>query len=66
MSQALEAAAAIAFAVIGLAIISVIVSKSANTPSVIQASSSGFSSIISAAVAPISSGNSMFGGITGA
>lgn len=40
-------------AIIGLAIIAVIVSKRAQTPQVIQATGSGFASVIAAAVAPV-------------
>jgi len=66
MGEAVETVATIAAAVIGLAIVAVLVSQQAQTSSVIQSSSSGFASIIQAAVAPVSSSNSMFGGITGA
>lgn len=50
--------AAIATAFIGLAIIAVLVSRQAQTPQVIQAASTGFGSIISAAVAPVAGGSS--------
>lgn len=50
--------------IIGLAAIAVIVSKKAQTPQVLQASGGALSSIIAAAVAPVSSsGGNTFGGI---
>jgi hypothetical protein len=48
-----EAIAGIATAVIGLAIIAVLVSQNAQTSSVIQAASSGFGNILAAAVSPV-------------
>ena len=49
--------------IIGLAIVAVIVSQRAQTPQVIQSTGSALSSIIGAAVAPITSGGSnQFGG----
>ena len=47
---------AIVVAVIGLATLSVILSKNANTTGVIQAGSSGLASVINAAVSPVSGG----------
>ncbi len=40
--------------IIGLALAAVILSRNANTPGVIQSASSGLSSLIGAAVAPVS------------
>lgn len=51
---------AIVVAIIGLATLSVILSKQANTVGVIQAGSQGLSSLINAAVAPVSG----FGGLS--
>lgn len=51
----------IATGIIGLAIIAVLVSQRANTANVIKAASSGFGSVIGAAVSPVSGG---FGGFT--
>lgn len=49
--------------VIGLAMVAVLVSKSANTASVISSSGSALSSVISAAVSPVSGSTSNnFGG----
>jgi hypothetical protein len=58
MSNTVQAIGAIVAAVIGLAIVAVIVSKNAQTPSVISAASSGLSSVIQAAVSPVSGGTS--------
>lgn len=44
-------------AVIGLAIVATLVSKNAQTSSVIQSGASGFSSILGAAEAPVSGGS---------
>lgn len=52
----------IASAVVGIAIIAVLVSKQAQTGTVIQAATSGFASDISAAVSPITGGSSSFAG----
>jgi hypothetical protein len=52
---------AIVAGVIGLAIIAVIVSKSANTPAVLTGAGSALSSIIGAAVQPVTSGANQFG-----
>lgn len=60
MKPVAEQIIAIFTATIGLAIVAVLVSKQSNTSSVISSISSGFSSIIGAAVQPIS------GGTTGA
>jgi hypothetical protein len=54
MSEGLTVISALASAVIGLAIISVIVSKNANTASVISSAATGFGNIIHAAVQPVS------------
>jgi hypothetical protein len=67
--KVIEGIIAILTAVVGLAIISVLVSKNAQTGSVLSAGASGFSSILSAATAPVS-GNSLgglpsLGGING-
>ena len=52
---------AIATAVIGLAIIAVLVSKQSNTSGVIGSLSSGFSQIIGAAVGPVGGGTNTGG-----
>lgn len=48
---------AVIAAVIGLAIVAVIVSKNAQTPQVLQAGGSALSSLIQAAVQPVSATN---------
>ncbi|PWT78031.1 MAG: hypothetical protein C5B60_01750 [Chloroflexi bacterium] len=47
--------------VIGLAMLAVVLSKRAQTPTVIQASGTALANVIGAAVAPLGSGNSNFG-----
>lgn len=54
MSEGVSAIAGILAAIVGLAIVAVIVSKNANTSSVISAGGTAFSGIISAAVSPVS------------
>jgi hypothetical protein len=46
----------VATAIVGIAVIAVIVSKNANTAGVISAASTGFSQAISAAVSPVAGG----------
>jgi hypothetical protein len=48
--------------IIGLAIVAVIVSKQAQTPQVVQAGGSALSSVISAAVSPVTGSTNAFGG----
>lgn len=53
MNSIVEASVTIALAVVGLAIISVLVSKKANTAGVIQASASGLANNIAVAESPV-------------
>jgi hypothetical protein len=53
MNQLTEAVVTILSLVVGVAILSVLVSPRAKTASVIQAGTSGFSNVISAATAPV-------------
>lgn len=53
MNSIIEAISTIALAVIGLAIVSVLVSKNAQTSSVIQASASGLANNIGVAESPV-------------
>lgn len=53
MNAFIEGAVTIALAVVGLAIISVLVSKNAQTSSVIQAAASGFGNSLGVAEAPV-------------
>lgn len=48
-------------AIVGLAIIAVLVSKNAQTPQVISAGGSAFTSSIAAAVSPVTGGGSTLG-----
>jgi len=54
---------AVLTAIIGVAIISVLVSKSANTAGVLQAGGSAFSNILSTAVSPVTGGSGLLGGL---
>ena len=55
---------AVVAGIIGLAMVAVLVSKKAQSPAVIQSTGAALSSIIGAAVAPVtSSGGNTFGGI---
>jgi hypothetical protein len=49
----------IAVAIIGIAILAVLVSRNANTSGVIQAATGGFAQDLSAATAPVTGGSSM-------
>lgn len=57
MNALTEAAVTIALAVIGLAMVSAIVSNKANTSGVVQALSSGLGNNIAAATAPVTGAN---------
>jgi hypothetical protein len=66
MHEVVPAIASILAAIVGLAIIAVLVGKNSQTSSVVQATSSGFASIINAAVSPVAMssgaiGNGTFG-----
>ncbi|MDE2104365.1 MAG: hypothetical protein KGL39_44415 [Patescibacteria group bacterium] len=61
----ISAVVTVATAIVGIAILAVIVSRQSNTAGVIQAASSGFAQDISAAVAPVSGGTFGFGGGVG-
>lgn len=51
----------VATAIIGVAIIAVLVSKNANTSGVISAGGSAFNSALATAVSPVTGGSSSFG-----
>lgn len=53
MNSFVEAGTTVALAVIGLAIVSVLVSKNANTTGVIQAGASGLANNIGVAMSPV-------------
>jgi hypothetical protein len=59
--QLISSVVTVMTAIVGLAIIATLVSKNANTAGVITAGSNGFSSSLTAALAPVD-GNSGFGG----
>jgi len=63
MDQIINSVTTILAAVIGVAILSVIVSKNSNTSGVINAGASGFSSILSTAESPVT-GSSGLGSLT--
>ena len=54
MNSAVAALTAIATAIVGVAIVAVIVGKNANTANVITAGGNAFASALKAAVAPVS------------
>jgi len=62
--QIISGVVTIATAIVGIAIIAVLVSKNANTGTVIQAATGGFASDIEAAVSPITGGGFTGGGIS--
>jgi hypothetical protein len=57
MSSAMATGAAIITAIIGLAIVAVLVSRQSNTTGVIQAGASGLGTILGAAISPITGAN---------
>ena len=61
MNQLVNGLIVVLTAIIGLAILSVLVSRNANTSGVIQAGSTGFSQILGTAVSPVT-GSSNFSG----
>jgi len=72
MNQITEQISAVLLAVVGVAILAVLVSRNANTAGVLQAGGSAFSSILGAATAPVtgyggasSFQNFGYGGMTG-
>ncbi len=61
--QLVTSLTAIATAIVGVAIISVLVSKNANTSGVINAGGSAFSQVLGVAVSPVTGGSIASGGI---
>jgi PRD1 phage membrane DNA delivery len=57
MSQITEAGVTICLAIIGLGIVSVLVSRKAQTPAVIQAAGSAFGNSLAVAEAPVTGAN---------
>lgn len=66
--QLVTSVVTVATAIVGLAIIAVLVSKNANTSGVISAGGSAFTSAIGAAVSPVTGGSGLgsigFGGVS--
>ena len=68
MNEVVSFAAAVVTAIIGVAILAVLVSPNSQTAGVIQAATGGFSSILSTALSPVSGsggGGGNFSSITG-
>lgn len=64
MDRIISEISTIAVAIIGLATLAVIVSRNAATSDVIKSSAQGFSSILGAAVSPVTGGGFAGGGFT--
>lgn len=62
--QLISSVVAVLTAIIGVAIIAVLVSRQANTAGVIQAGGSAFSTALGTALSPVTGGNT-FGSFTG-
>ena len=70
MDKGITAVVGILVAIIGVAIVSVLVSQKSQTPQVLQAAGSTFSSILGTALSPVtgaaaSGGQSFLGGLSG-
>jgi len=63
MSNLTGATVSVLGAIIGLAIVAVLVSKNAQTPTVIGSAGTALSTVIGAAVQPVSNNNSALGGL---
>lgn len=63
--KALTGLIAIITAIIGVAIIAVLVSKQSNTSGVLSAGGNAFSNILKTAVSPVTGGSSIGGGLFG-
>lgn len=59
MNQITETVVTVATAIIGVAILAVLVSRRSNTAGVIQAAASGFGNVLGVAVSPIGSAPSL-------
>ncbi len=62
MSEFMKEISTIALAIVGIAILAVLVSRNAQTPSVIQSAASGFSQSILAAESPVTGSGGYSGG----
>jgi PRD1 phage membrane DNA delivery len=63
--QVISSVVTVATAIVGVAILAVLVSKQANTAQVLQAATGGFAQDLSAAVSPITGGGGLGSGFTG-
>jgi hypothetical protein len=63
MDNLVNGAVSIAIAIVGIALLAVLVSKNANTSGVLQSAGGAFSQALQAAEGPVS-GNSLLGGTT--
>jgi len=64
MDSLLTSIVTIATAIVGLAIVSVLVSKNANTSQVIGASGNAFNTALSTAISPVTGGGGFTGGFS--
>lgn len=64
--QLITSVVSVALAIVGVAIIAVLVSRNANTAGVIQASAGGFSQSLATALSPVTGGGGAFGSFSGA
>lgn len=62
MNEIIGAVVSIALAIVGVAVLAVIVSRNSNTVGVIDSASRGFSQSLSTALSPVLSSSSGFGG----
>lgn len=62
MNEMWTSVVTIATAIVGIAILAVLVSRNAQTPQVIGAATQGFAADIAAAVSPVTGGSSFSGG----
>jgi hypothetical protein len=61
MNEMWSGVVTIASAIVGVAILAVLVSRNSNTSGVISSAASGFAQDLSAAVSPVTGGGNMFG-----
>lgn len=61
--QLITSVVTVATAIVGVAIIAVLVSRNANTSQVISAAGQSFATALEAAVSPVTGGSSAFGGV---
>lgn len=64
MNEMWSGVVTVAMAIVGVAILAVIVSRNADTANVITAGARGFAADIEAAVSPVTGGGNVLGGMT--